>query len=309
MVMAGDRPSSARHGAWAGERALAAMVSVVLIAGAGVARAEERPTGLAGTLLSSRLTEGTWQIWQTDLATGTGSQLTSTPGDKRHPAFGPGARVAYCTSNQACFVMGDPGAGEGRPVLADLSPIRDLAWSPDGLRMVFARLSSELVDSTNLWLADALGSGRRLLTREPGIQQHPAWSPDGTRIAYVAGKAYRSTELYVINADGSERRRLTTNHAHEALPAWSPDGTRIAVASEMTGDYEIWLVNADGADPRQLTSAPGLDTHPAWSPDGRSIAFTTNRSGALEIWVMRADGSGQRPLEQAEGGGCDPSWR
>ena len=270
--------------------------------------AEDSSRGLTGTLLYSRLTEGTWQIWQADLASGERLQVTSSAGDKRYPAWGPDGIVTYCTSNQACFVA-QPGRPQQEMFLRDLAPLRDLAWSADGAQVAFARFRTDLVDSANLWIADAQGSRRRLMTQDAGIHYNPTWSPDGTQLAYVGGHGYGTYELYRINADGSGRQQLTRNASHEFLPAWSPDGAWIAFTSDASGDYDIWVMKADGTALRQLTASPGLDTRPAWSPDGRHLAFATNRSGTLAIWVMRSDGSDPRPLERAADGVCDPVWK
>ena len=264
--------------------------------------------GWVGTLLYSRLTDNVWQIWQLDLASRQARQVTFTPGDKRHPGWAPAGRVIYCTSNQACF-QSEPGSAGADLLLADLWPVRDAAWSPDGQWLAFSRFRTDLVDSANLWIADAEGDNRRVLTHAPGIQQHPAWSPDGTRLAYSGGQGPRSYELYLVTMDGMQTTRLTTNEAEDLFPVWSPDGARIAYSSNASGDYEMWVVGVDGANAVQLTHTPGLDTNPAWSPDGEWLAFASNRSGTMEIWVMRPDGSDQQLLEKVEGGACDPAWR
>ena len=286
-------------------RTVLLVLSLTVGAWARAAFAEETHRG---TLLYSRLTDGTWQIWQTALATQTQTQLTTSPGDKRAPGWAAEGRITYHTSNQACYLV-QPGNPHEAPLLADLWPVRDLSWSPDGAHLAFSKIRTDLIDSANLWVTDAAGRQRRLLTHEAGIQYNSAWSPSGARLAYIGGHGYGTYELYVVDADGMNQQQLTRNQWHEFLPAWSPDGTQLAYTADAGGDYNIWVINADGQNARQLTHSPGLDTHPAWSPDGQRIAFTTNRSGTLEIWVMNADGSDQRRLEHADGGACDPTWR
>jgi len=244
----------------------------------------------------------------TELATSEKTQVTFSPGDKRFPAWGPDGQIAYQTSNQQAYMI--PASGvDDHPVVERLWPVRDLVWSPDGAWLAFSKIRTDLIDAANIWVVQADGAEPSMLTHEPGLQYHPAWSLDGKKLAYSAGHGYGTYELYVMDADGTNRRQLTTNTSHEFLPAWSPDGTQIAYSSDASGDSEIWVMQADGLEPKQLTHSPGLDTRPAWSPDGRHIAFTTNRSGVLEIWVMNADGTDQRPLEQAGSGVCDPAWR
>jgi TolB protein len=270
--------------------------------------AEDTDPPLEGILLYSRLTDGTWQLWQTDVMTGERRQLTSSPGDKRFPAMSLDGWIVYHTSNRTSYRRHRLDGPE-EPFLSDLWPVRDLSWSPNGQYVAFSKFHTELIDSANLWIANRDGTHPRLITREAGLQYNAAWSPDGTHIAYAAGQGMATYELYVIQADGTGQRRLTTNQSNEFLPAWSPDGARIAYTSDASGDYEVWVAQADGSSAIPLTRSPGLDTAPTWSPDGRWIAFATNRSGELEIWVMSAEGSGQRLLERAEGGACDPSWR
>lgn len=264
-------------------------------------------TELKGTLLYSRLTDDTWQIWQADLETRKQTQLTDSPGDKRYPAFRPDGGVIYHATQHACYWM--ESGGPGKPVLKELWPVGDVAYSPDGRKVAFSKYEIGLVDSANLWASDTGEKDPKILTHEPGLQYNAAWSPDGKYIAYVGTFGYRSAEIYLINPDGSGRLQLTRNEARDLLPAWSPDSSRIAYVSDTSGDYEIWVMKASGSEPKQLTRSPGLDSRPTWSPDGKQIAFTSNRSGVLEIWVMNADGTDERLLEHAEGGVCDPAWR
>ena len=260
-----------------------------------------------GRLLHTRLTDGTWQVWQKDLATQQLAQVTFTAGDKRAPVRLNSDRIAYCTSSQTCFSgkIGEPGQD---PLLRSLWPIREVAVSPDGSRIVFSKLRTDLVDQANLWIADGPDGHARILTTDPGVQQHPAWSPDGRWIAYSAGDGPDTYEIYVIAADGSQRRRLTTNQAQDLNPAWSPDGRSIAYSSNATGDYEIWVMDADGANARQVTDSRGLDSRPVWLGGGGQIAFLSNRSGSLQLWAAAADGAAPQLLETADGGVNDARW-
>ncbi len=278
------------------------------IAHAPMSQADEARGGLSGQLLYSGLTDGVWQIWRLDLASDTRAQLTFSPGDKRHPSWLDNDSIGFCTSNQGCYRLSRLD-GKERPLLQELWPMRDLVWSPVGGRVAFAKFRTDIIDNANLWVADVAGPTRKLITHEAGIQQHPAWSPDGKRIAFSGGHGYGTYELYIVDADGSGLRRLTTNTTHEFSPAWSPDGKQLAYSADASGDYEIWVIGADGSRPRQLTQSPGLDATPTWSPDGAHIAFASNRSGAMELWVMDADGNNARRVERSESGACDPAWR
>src|SRR5207244_3679949 len=120
----------------------------------------------------------------------------------------------------------------------------------------------------------------------------PAWSPDGTKMAFVSNLG-GNHDISVMNADGTNPTQLTNDLAQDEAPAWSPDGTRIAFTSNRGGNDEAYVMGADGSGQTRLTQTPGGDAgSPAWSPDGTKIAYTvavgvTSRT----IWVMNADGS------------------
>jgi len=163
-----------------------------------------------------------------------------------------------------------------------------------------------------IYAMSAAGAERRALTRTHAQRdESPAWSPDGSRIAFHSPRAGGLPEVYAIDADGANLTRLTYNDVADGFPAWSPDGSRIAFASERDGNWEIYLMAADGSGQTNLSRSPGAtDTQPAWSPDGSRIAFRSTVFGRDdEILVMAADGSGQTNLSRsASSNEAAPSW-
>jgi dipeptidyl aminopeptidase/acylaminoacyl peptidase len=123
----------------------------------------------------------------------------------------------------------------------------------------------------------------------------PAWSPDGTEIAFESDKD-GDGEIYVMKADGTDVRQLTNNTIHDEGPAWAPDGTRIAYTSgpdNLNGD--VWVMNADGSDPMQLTDSPGRDESPDWQPIPHTGDYTAcgdvthSGAGAYSVKARRFD--------------------
>ena len=137
----------------------------------------------------------------------------------------------------------------------------------------------------------------------------PAWSPDGSRIAFVSDRD-GSVDIYAMKADGTGVTRLTRDAAWDLFPAWSPDGSRIALSSDRDGNPEIYVMNADGTGMMRLTrgSPEGESGQPTWSPDGSGIAFASERDGNFDIYVMNADGTGVTRLTRDAGWDYFPAW-
>lgn len=149
-----------------------------------------------------------------------------------------------------------------------------------------------------------------LSTRE-GIQfqTEPAWSPDGTRIAFASARE-GSFDIYVMNSDGTGTKRLTSLKENDQHPTWSPDGSRIAFTRFSDVDH-LYVMNADGTGARRLTDDDlTAEAEPAWSLDGRWIAYSHRASGSdlREIWVVRPDGSGRRSVTKLDAKSYTPTW-
>ncbi len=142
---------------------------------------------------------------------------------------------------------------------------------------------------TDIW-AITIGSNRPVrLTNHPDDDRDPAWSPDGTRLAFASHRD-GNWELYVLEVATGQITRLTHDMAFQGAPSWSPDGQWLAYESYQDDNLDIYIVRADGAEgPYRLTTNPEPDFEPAWSPGGREIAFVSIRDGNRDIYVLSLD--------------------
>jgi TolB protein len=219
---------------------------------------------------------------------GTGlQQLTTDPAAEFDPAWSPDATlIAYRHQTgddrtTEIWVMNadgsDPHAITHNDV-ADWGP----TWTPDG--RVSWNSAVDVSFGFHLWVSDADGSNQRSLGDV--LIEYPAWSPDGSQVAFMAQEPGASGtnpdyNIWVMNADETDPQRLTDTPGSDGWPAWSPDGTMIVFSStrDDTGAgtdlgpvHHLYLMNADGSDQHLLIDAFGQFA--SWSPDGTAIVFS-----------------------------------
>jgi dipeptidyl aminopeptidase/acylaminoacyl peptidase len=200
----------------------------------------------------------------------------------------------------------------------------------------------------DIWSVDAKGGEPEKVTSGPELDQDPAWSPDGTRLAYVIRRAEsRPAALVVMDIGDGSTRVLAEGIDPRSRVAWSPDGgsllfsellehTFIAVeiVSVDTGQLTrlahqgegpawmpdarivatdgatgvLWLLSTDGSEPVVISRRGGWDDPPRPSPDGSLIALAPMSDSGSDIWILRTDGAGEYPISEDPAPEGSPSW-
>jgi TolB protein len=330
-----------RRSAHVARSVLAASAFAGLLAAAALSPAYATYPGANGRLaFGDKDAGGTFQIYSVK-PDGTGlRQVTSGANAHLCAAFSAdGRHIAYCGATDAgpweIFTV-DPDGGHQHQLtsLGGFAFFPD--WSPDGRRLAFS--GGEGSDQHDeIYVVDAhSGALQPQLTSCSAdhagcFNDYPAWSPDGTKIAYIHADDTDGNgnpvneQVWVMNPDGSHKHQLTHGKlAKDQVPDWSPDGSKIAFNAGFYGNGGLWVMNANGSGAHQLDgcanpkpdSAPcaaGDDFGAAWSPDGTQIAFARDfRALGVEdraVFLIDADGSHVHRLTTGPSMQAVPAWQ
>lgn len=140
-----------------------------------------------------------------------------------------------------------------------------------------------------LQVADSDGYNPESIVESTQPIMSPAWSPDGSRLAYVSFERRRA-EIYVQNLLVGTREPVASYSGINGAPAWSPDGRKLALTLSQDGNPEIYILDLVSKALTRLTDSAAIDTEPTWSPDGREIVFTSDRGGRPQLYRVPATG-------------------
>jgi len=165
----------------------------------------------------------------------------------------------------------DPGGG--------FASVRRPSFHPNGERVCFA-----IPAGTGQEIASVGRDGKdRKTLSTGGINNWPAYSTDGERIAFCSSRD-GEFDLYMMNADGSDAKHVIKLKGMQAQPCWSPDGKRLDFTWNRDGKYDIHAVAIDGTGRVWLTEEAERADYPAWHSDGKPVIFAAERGGKFDLF-------------------------
>ena len=189
-----------------------------------------------------------------------------------------------------------------------------LRLSPDDRRLAVSQLKGEPGGHSNwdIQVIDLARAGTATrLTFDAARDHDPAWSPDGTQIAFVSNRIGERFSLFRRASNGSGGDDLLVkSDTNITAPDWSRDGQFLLYTEDGAAtSHDLWTLPLSGdRKPKRFVATPFLEDHGKFSPDGRWIAYTSNASGRNEVYVRPFPG-GEGFLQISRDGGSGPRWR
>ncbi|WP_292990165.1 Tol-Pal system beta propeller repeat protein TolB [Pantoea sp.] len=140
-----------------------------------------------------------------------------------------------------------------------------------------------------LRVADYDGYNQFVVHRSPQPLMSPAWSPDGSKVAYVTFESGKSA-LVVQTLSNGAIRQVASYPRHNGAPAFSPDGSKLAFALSKTGSLNLYVMDLASGQTRQMTDGRYNSTEPTWFPDSQTLAYTSDQAGAPQIYKVGLNG-------------------
>jgi len=200
--------------------------------------------------------------------------------------------------------------GEEQPLPAAPRSYAFPRLSPDGRRLaVGIGTASVGAQEAQIWVYDVSRDTLTRLTFEGNVNNIPAWSPDGLRVAFRSNRAASPGSLFWQASDGSgAAERLTTSESLHAPNSFSPDGQLLAFTEQRaeTG-RDIWVLNLKDGKAQPFLRTTYEETAPKFSADGKWLAYSSDESGRREIYVQPYPGPASK-WQISTDGGQEPLW-
>jgi len=150
------------------------------------------------------------------------------------------------------------------------------------------------------------GHDVKQVTQTKSLTLFPAWSPDGSSIAYTSYQNNKP-EIFIQHLSDQRQKKISFDGIN-ITPVWVPGKKLIGATLSFEGDEEIYLLTESGKIDKRLTKNWGIDVSPSFSPDGKSMAFVSKRFGTPQIFIQNLDTGAVRRLTYEGKYNTQPAW-
>jgi TolB protein len=185
--------------------------------------------------------------------------------------------------------------------------VRTLTGRPSLALTRIAATWSQGTSFKRVVVMDYDGRNQRPLSPDGVLALHPAWFPDGSRVAYVTYRQGRP-EIVAQHLATGQVRSLAFFPGLNASPAISPDSRQMLLVLSRDGNPEVYRMAVDGSELKRLTFTPAVETSPVWSPDGSQIALVSDQGGGPQIHLLGANGGRMRRVSFVGNYATSPDW-
>jgi len=213
-----------------------------------------------------------------------------------------GVRGAFATRIAYVAVQGHPPNKSFRLIVADSDgenphvvmqsnePLMSPAWSPDGQSLAYVSFEDRL---PSIYVQQLRTGERRRVSAKAGVNQAPAFSPDGKKLALTLSTRDGNLDIYTLDLATQALVRITDDPGIDTEPQWSKDGQSLYFTSDRAGGPQIYRIGVQPGDkPRRLTFQGTYNARPRISPDESQLAFVTQENGEYHIATMDLKGRG-----------------
>jgi serine/threonine protein kinase len=219
---------------------------------------------------------GVQQVWVQTIAGGAPMQITNGQNNASRPRWLSSHQILFAISGQGIWTVPATGGTSTRLLERGTNP----NVTRDGKRVVFE-------DRRAIWTAASDGSEVHqvdgITPPRYNLPLTPAFSPDGSTIAYFSAELGPNGDFWTIPVAGGTSTRLTHDLREGGWPVWTSAGDAIVVSSARAGSRTLWQIPVRGGEPSPLTTGAGEDDQPELSADGRQVAYTNVRNS----WDLR----------------------
>ena len=264
-----------------------------------------KASGIPGRIVFTELDgDGFWQVFLSDLGGSRQEQLTTSPVDKRYPAWSLDGKQIVFVDNAGGLWIRDMVSKQERKIPLALT-CSEPKFSPDAKKLIFTGLEDVYHGNTKVWEVDLASLQLKKVVNRPWLQYNPNYAPDASQIVFTDGPELFGQNILKLDLKTNDITQLTDNgpYDYDMQPAFFKSAQEIVYATNENGDYEIYSMDKFGRNKKNLSLSPqSSDMFPQVAADDSRIFFLSDRGGGFQVWQMNDDGSKQQQLTHSKSG-------